>query len=650
MCEVCQHINIYAKVKQFDPTHTTSLRNAFANDMSKRFKKLISLIEDAIVTKDVFGLQNKLFSTNAAAPNQFAFGTSDAKVQAFMEWLRQMVQQELLTIKMMSQVGAGLNQAWTNMYVEDSYKRGIARAKYEMKKAGYLLPEDIFDKSVAASFNNPFHMDRVGMLYSRVYSDLKGITDQMDTQISKVLAQGMIDGENPRTMARKMRAVIEGGGEELGITDTLGRFIPAKRRAEILARTETVRAYHQANIQEMKNWGIEGVSVVAEWSTAEDDRVCDKCKAMTIDEDGQLRIYTLDEIQNLIPLHPNCRCLALPVSAQSTGEAAKAIPIIEAIVEIILNSGRAGVTKQEILEQLIARFPDKDPAWLQGTINIQVPSRINKQRFQLERIEGNKYRKKEGEEIIPTREPIAPVIPEPIVKPEPEPMPEAIVPTEKVIEDWKPINNFKGDDVFDMLQKYHVSDVYCGRSASALLRANRAIQTMANIFNTLPKLYAMNPRNVTFTIAETKNPTGHGPYTMGVYRYAGTEEIEIGTAPMIRTTPTLSIGKSHNVGVDFDNTIRHEYGHHVWHKVLSFDVKQKFRDFYTEISKVEYPKDPSKYFAKKVSKYAGTQVGEAWAECFAAYTSPLYGTSDKYRLPKEIEDIMKELVGERSTL
>lgn len=315
MCEACQHINIYAKVKQFDPTHTTSLRNAFANDMSKRFKKLIALIEDAIVTKDVFGLQNKLFSINAATPNQFAFSTSDAKVQAFMEWLRQMVQQELLTIKMMSQVGTGLNQAWTNMYVEDSYKRGIARAKYEMKKAGYLLPEDIFDKSVAASFNNPFHMDRVGMLYSRVYSDLKGITDQMDTQISKVLAQGMIDGENPRTMARKMRAVIEGGGEELGITDTLGRFIPAKRRAEILARTETVRAYHQANIQEMKNWGIEGVSVVAEWSTAEDDRVCDKCKAMTIDENGELRIYTLDEIQNLIPLHPNCRCLALPVSA-----------------------------------------------------------------------------------------------------------------------------------------------------------------------------------------------------------------------------------------------------------------------------------------------------------------------------------------------
>lgn len=402
MCEVCEHINIYAKVKQFDPTHTTSLRNAFANDMSRRFKKLIALIEDAIVTKDAFGLQNKLFSVHAVTPNQFAFSTSDAKVQAFMEWLRQMVQQELLTIKMMGQGGTGLNQAWTNMYVEDSYKRGIARAKYEMKKAGYLLPEDIFDKSVAASFNNPFHMDRVGMLYSRVYSDLKGITDQMDTQISKVLAQGMIDGENPRTMARKMRAVIEGGGEELGITDTLGRFIPAKRRAEILARTETVRAYHQANIQEMKNWGIEGVSVVAEWSTAEDDRVCDKCKAMTIDKDGNLRIYTLDEIQNLIPLHPNCRCLALPVHAQSTGEAVKALPVIEAIVEIILASGQVGVTKEEILEQLITRFPDKDPKWLQSTINIQVPSRINAQRFKLERIEGKRYRKMEGQEIIPT--------------------------------------------------------------------------------------------------------------------------------------------------------------------------------------------------------------------------------------------------------
>ena len=40
--------------------------------------------------------------------------------------------------------------------------------------------------------------------------------------------------------------------------------------------------------------------------TAGDDRVCEKCAAL------EGRIFTLDEIEFLIPLHPNCRCLALP--------------------------------------------------------------------------------------------------------------------------------------------------------------------------------------------------------------------------------------------------------------------------------------------------------------------------------------------------
>ena len=74
----------------------------------------------------------------------------------------------------------------------------------------------------------------------------------------------------------------------------------------MLARTEVIRAHHIATIQEYRNWAIEGVIVKAEWMTAGDDRVCPKCEAL------QGKIFTLDEIELLIPLHPNCRCIALP--------------------------------------------------------------------------------------------------------------------------------------------------------------------------------------------------------------------------------------------------------------------------------------------------------------------------------------------------
>ena len=114
--------------------------------------------------------------------------------------------------------------------------------------------------------------------------------------------------ENPRLLARKIVAAINGAGAgDLGVTDTLGRFIPAERRAEMIARTEIVRAYHQAKIQEYKDWGVEGVTVIAEWSTAGDDRVCSVCASY----DGQR--FTLEEIEFKIPVHPLCRCTIIPV-------------------------------------------------------------------------------------------------------------------------------------------------------------------------------------------------------------------------------------------------------------------------------------------------------------------------------------------------
>jgi SPP1 gp7 family putative phage head morphogenesis protein len=93
---------------------------------------------------------------------------------------------------------------------------------------------------------------------------------------------------------------------DLGITDTLGRFIPAARRAEILARTEIIRAHHLGTIQEYRNQGLLNIVVKAEWKTAGDDRVCTKCASL------EGKVFTLDEIEPMIPAHPNCRCIALP--------------------------------------------------------------------------------------------------------------------------------------------------------------------------------------------------------------------------------------------------------------------------------------------------------------------------------------------------
>lgn len=307
MCEVCEHtiqrVRLQVNADRSDPTRTKTLREAFAREMRARFNELARAIREAIVVKDVFGLKSPMERIFVNLnPGEFAFKTSQQKINEFMKWLDTQVEQGILQTGSQKQVGTALNAAWTDRYVLDSYKRGVMRARYEMNTAGHGVPN--IEPQMA--MNGPFHIDRVGILYSRVFSELKGITAAMDSQISRVLARGMADGDGPRLLAGKIIKAVTGMGN-LDLTDDLGRFIPARRRAEILARTEVIRSHHQAMVQEYKNFGVEGVNVQAEWMTAGDNRVCNQCADM----EGS--IFTLDQIQNMIPAHPQCRCIALPI-------------------------------------------------------------------------------------------------------------------------------------------------------------------------------------------------------------------------------------------------------------------------------------------------------------------------------------------------
>lgn len=296
-------------IQQYDPTYTTQLRNAFARQMRLRFEELIKVVKISIVKNDCFGLN--IPTLNQMTPidkNAFAFQRSEEKVAAFMEWIEEQINKGILSTISMNQVGTSIVQAWTNLYIADSYKRGILRARQELINAGFDIPTISESGGIDVVMNTPFHIERAGLLYTRTYSDLKGVTAEMNTMISRILTQGMIDGDGPALLARKIVAIINGDGvDKLGMKDSLGRFIPAERRAELIARTEIIRAHHLGTIQEYRNWGLEGVNVMAEVVTAGDKRVCSKCEAMA--KGGP---YTLEEVEGLIPKHPLCRCVAIP--------------------------------------------------------------------------------------------------------------------------------------------------------------------------------------------------------------------------------------------------------------------------------------------------------------------------------------------------
>jgi len=310
----CTHthtaVDVYTRQNRFDPTRTISLRAAWVREMNKRFRRLRGLINAAIIDQDCFGMMTTYMPP---ARKAFAFPRTSDKVAGFMNWLDTQVKEGMLEVKDIRQVGQGIDAAWTNKYVSDSYKRGVIRARDELKKGGFGVPSIEATGGIDASMSTPFHMDRVGALYTRVFSELKGITDAMDSQISQVLGQGLIDGDHPRLLARKLNSVISGKGRQtLGITDSLGRAISPERRARMLARTEVIRAHHQAIVQEYENWKVEGVEVMAEWVTA-GYRVCPECQDL---ETGGP--YTIEEVRNMLPAHPNCRCTTIPVKAKDS--------------------------------------------------------------------------------------------------------------------------------------------------------------------------------------------------------------------------------------------------------------------------------------------------------------------------------------------
>lgn len=340
---------------KYDPTHTTVLRNVFAKAMDKAFDEFTEIIKKAVDEQDCFGLKKGLQSYQMTPPawKEFAFARSQDKVTAFMSWLKEQEDKGLLKIGEIQQAGLGVEGEWTNKYVFDSYKRGVIRARYEMKKAGYKTPSIDETGGIEVSMSTPFHLDRLGLLYTRTFSELKGVTSAMDGQISRVLAQGIADGDNPRDLARKLIATVNGDGvDRLGITDTLGRFIPAKRRANMIARTEIIRAHHAATIQEYQNWAVEGLVIEVEWQTA-GYNVCSQCAEL------QGQTFTLDQIRNKIPMHPNCRCCALPKRKGSTPTEISPVPKKKvSTTQPIFNSGEDSKTYSTYKKQYDGFFKE----------------------------------------------------------------------------------------------------------------------------------------------------------------------------------------------------------------------------------------------------------------------------------------------------
>ena len=158
------------------------------------------------------------------------------------------------------------------------------RTREELERQAGILGKTIqgnhrlADHIVHASFHNATYSDRIWM-----YQDL------LRDEIGKQLERGLIQGKNPRVLARELNKVFNTG----------------KYNCERLMRTELARVQIESQKKSYEKNGFEMYTFITNTGC------CDKCNAIA----GK-HFYVKDMIpgENAPPMHPNCRCSTAPYS------------------------------------------------------------------------------------------------------------------------------------------------------------------------------------------------------------------------------------------------------------------------------------------------------------------------------------------------
>jgi SPP1 gp7 family putative phage head morphogenesis protein len=196
------------------------------------------------------------------------------------------------------------------MFIESAYAQGIRRSNQELRRAGYpVAPIESIPGGLRATISPPIHADRLAVLYTRTFEDLKSVTQFTNAQIRRRIAdglttglsRGLAEGKNPKVIARELYKDVANRIDKIG-----------KVRARMIARTEVIRAHHVAAIQEYRRAQVEGIIIDVEWLTA--GNPCPICADL-----AARGPYKVDEVESLIPVHPNCRCTTRPIPRLKEG-------------------------------------------------------------------------------------------------------------------------------------------------------------------------------------------------------------------------------------------------------------------------------------------------------------------------------------------
>jgi len=293
---------------QVDPTRTTLLRQQLGRDLAKRFRRLRGEIRRLVAVEDAFGLRQpasvkRLLSRNAAPVFnvRFAFETDAGKQDGFRRWLKERVELGIFEVPEENQA-----TPWLSDYITSGYRKGVVRAfndasiAAQKKSFGHYAGEELNyldftagtkEAFIESAFLGPTAVGQLEALHNRAFGELRGVTGSMGQSMGRVLADGLAAGSSADALADRLN-------EQMVILENT--------RVKMIARTEIIRSHAEGQLDAFERMGVEQLTVMAEWHTAQDGKVCRKCGPL------QGMVLRIGEARGMLPRHPNCRCSWLP--------------------------------------------------------------------------------------------------------------------------------------------------------------------------------------------------------------------------------------------------------------------------------------------------------------------------------------------------
>ncbi|MDP2361954.1 MAG: phage minor head protein [bacterium] len=214
--------------------------------------------------------------------------------------------------KNLAVAGAKLKQDLTLAYqgmTGDMAKTGIEGTLAKLgalKVGGYQALGQAGREALADGAFSLFPANAFDFLSGYQVQLLGKLSDDLVGGIKSAVQVGLAQGEGPAKIARRIGGIVKDPAEFRAAGKTV--FKTVQQRAELIARSETMRAYNQGAVKFEQKIGVTKVI----WLTAGDERMCPDCEPL----DG--KEYSLVDLPSQ-PLHPACRCTHVPGALDLSG-------------------------------------------------------------------------------------------------------------------------------------------------------------------------------------------------------------------------------------------------------------------------------------------------------------------------------------------